>query len=640
MNLQAPPTELQAEWMRFGAWRAQRLTRLGALRDWLRQADLAPALWQDALARLEQRLQRDLVQLAFVAEFSRGKTELINAIFFSGEGRRILPAGAGRTTMCPMELGSDALQPWGLRLLPIATRLDPAPLADWKARPEAWESHPFDAGDGAVMSTALGQLADTLAVPLEEAQRLGFYLDEEARAGILRNDDGSVEIPRWRHALLNVDHPLLAQGLSVLDTPGLNALGAEPELTLSLIPSAHAVLFLLGADTGVTRSDLDLWTQHVASAGRQHCFVVLNKIDTLWDPLLDAAAVREQIERQRESVAAILHVPLERVFAISAHKALVARIRHDPELLQRSGIPALEAALAEVADRERRELIDSGWQATLLDTLKQLEHHFQQQVQQLDDQRLELAALEGKNRPVVRSLLARIGAERREFEAGMSKVQALHAVNARQMGGIAARLDPERVLAPLQALRERVRDALLKTGMRGAFEAVYDDLRQRLDAIERDLEENRAMLTGACEQINTEFAFAVPSPKRLRLEGLRLELDTTRQDYLRYLTPARWLQLQSSAHAERVVISAQARLRGLLERGIRDVQHWNRTALGPLDLQVRERKRSLARRVQNLEQIEQAEGELAQRIDQLTRQGIALRAQRDQARRAFEGAAR
>jgi hypothetical protein len=38
----------------------------------------------------------------------------------------------------------------------------------------------------------------------------------------------------------------------ILDTPGLNAIGTEPELTLNLIPNAHAVLFILAAETGVT----------------------------------------------------------------------------------------------------------------------------------------------------------------------------------------------------------------------------------------------------------------------------------------------------------------------------------------------------------------------------------------------------
>ena len=79
-----------------------------------------------------------------------------------------------------------------------------------------------------------------------------------------------VEVPRWRHAMINFPHPLLKQGLVILDTPGLNAIGTEPELTLSLLPSAHAVLFLLAADTGVTKSDIEIWRQYIATgAGRQ-----------------------------------------------------------------------------------------------------------------------------------------------------------------------------------------------------------------------------------------------------------------------------------------------------------------------------------------------------------------------------------
>jgi len=75
--------------------------------------------------------------------------------------------------------------------------------------------------------------------------------EEFADAIIKRDAQGRVEVPQWRHALINYPHPLLKQGLVVLDTPGLNAIGAEPELTLSLLPSAHATVFILGADTAV-----------------------------------------------------------------------------------------------------------------------------------------------------------------------------------------------------------------------------------------------------------------------------------------------------------------------------------------------------------------------------------------------------
>ena len=69
------------------------------------------------------RLADDKLSVAFVAEFSRGKSELINAIFFADTGRRVLPATPGRTTMCPVELRHEPDMAPRLALLPIETRL-------------------------------------------------------------------------------------------------------------------------------------------------------------------------------------------------------------------------------------------------------------------------------------------------------------------------------------------------------------------------------------------------------------------------------------------------------------------------------------------------------------------------------------
>ena len=80
-------------------------------------------------------------------------------------------------------------------------------------------------------------------------------------------------------AIINFPHPLLQQGLVVVDTPGLNAIGSEPELALRLIPEAHIVLFMLAADTGVTKTDLELWLTHVQPHQHSSALVILNKID-------------------------------------------------------------------------------------------------------------------------------------------------------------------------------------------------------------------------------------------------------------------------------------------------------------------------------------------------------------------------
>ena len=106
----------------------------------------------------------------------------------------------------------------------------------------------------------------------DEAKALGFWHDDAPEDNPMVDAEGKVEVPRWRHALINIAHPLLKQGLVILDTPGLNAIGAEPELTVNLIPQAHAVVFILAADTGVTKSDLSIWREHLITEARQHRF--------------------------------------------------------------------------------------------------------------------------------------------------------------------------------------------------------------------------------------------------------------------------------------------------------------------------------------------------------------------------------
>jgi len=66
--------------------------RVDDLSQFLADHELGDASVTLHLASLRERLGHDKLVVAFVAEFSRGKSELINAIFFADTGRRILPA--------------------------------------------------------------------------------------------------------------------------------------------------------------------------------------------------------------------------------------------------------------------------------------------------------------------------------------------------------------------------------------------------------------------------------------------------------------------------------------------------------------------------------------------------------------------
>ena len=218
--------------------------------------------------------------------------------------------------MCPTELLHDPSRPPSIRLLPIETRLKEATVAEYKNYPDEWVTLPLDLASPERMADALSRVSQVKRVPVALARRYGLTEDaNDIVKSITEGEDGAVDIPCWRHAVVNFPHPLLQQGLVILDTPGLNAIGTEPELTLSLLPQAHAVLFILAADAGVTRTDLDVWRRHLAGedqAAKDSRLVILNKIDGLWDGLKqrrgrrarDRAAVRPHRDDAQRAVGA------------------------------------------------------------------------------------------------------------------------------------------------------------------------------------------------------------------------------------------------------------------------------------------------------------------------------------------------
>jgi len=620
MNPQVETPILTTGLFDYAEWRAERVQRLKALLAWLDDSGLAPEPSRPLLLQQIARLDNDRMTLAFVAEFSRGKSELINAIFFSGHGQRILPAGAGRTTMCPMELFSDPAQPRGLRLLPIDTRLQSQTLAQWKASPQVWTQFDLPTQDAQGLAQALTHLSDTQRVPLERAQELGFFHDAEELAELGAQPQDLVDIPLWRHALVNFAHPLLDQGLTILDTPGLNAVGAEPELTLSLIPSANAVVFVLGADTGVTRSDLDIWKRHIAPTSGSQTLVALNKVDALWDPLLSAEQVAATIDRQVQATAQTLQLPAERVFAVSAHKALLARIRGDAALLARSGLGQLENALNRAANIDRRRILQHSLRETVEQVQADLSRQLRSRLADAQGQLDELLALRGKNAQMVVLMLQRLSAERSEFDAGMAQVLALRAVNNRMLETLRERFAATAVLHDLEQLQARMGRALLKVGVKGELARIAADLRARLVDAETQIEEIRQMLAAAFQRANSQFGFTVSAPRVLRLNALIQEFDRMAAAYTDHLSGVNWLKLQNNAYALRTLRAMTARVRDLFERALRDIENWDRSAIAQLDSQVRERKKQLNRRLSTLQRVEDTKDSLHDRIEDLRAQ--------------------
>src|SRR5438477_1199590 len=310
--------DLAARFEAYSDWRRRLSAGISGLHEWLSQQELADAQADLSIQHLLERLHQDQLVVAFVAEFSRGKSELINAIFFADFGQRLLPSAAGRTTMCPTELLYDSTRPPSIRLLPIETRARAGIVSEFKNYADEWVTLALDLSSADKMSEALSQVSHTKRIPLILARKYGLHEDAQVMTPV-PVEEARVDIPCWRHAVINFPHPLLQQGLVILDTPGLNAIGTEPELTLNLLPNAHAILFILAADAGVTKTDIEVWRNHLVGenpATREGRLVILNKIDSLWDDLRTSAQIESEISRQVRTSAQLLEIPPAQVFPV------------------------------------------------------------------------------------------------------------------------------------------------------------------------------------------------------------------------------------------------------------------------------------------------------------------------------------
>ena len=619
-------TSFNEQFDQHGAWRREFALRLKLLSEWLKDHDLLDSAVEERLRRLEGQMRSDKVMVAFVAEFSRGKSELINAIFFAGYKRRIMPASAGRTTMCPTELGYDAEVPPCLRLLPIETRLQPQPLMEWRNVPEKWHRVDLDVNDPAQLAQALEKVSEIRRVTMDDARALGFWHDDVPEDNPMIGSDGLVEVPRWRHALINIAHPLLKQGLVILDTPGLNAIGAEPELTVNLIPQAHAVVFILAADTGVTKSDLAIWREHLIAEEEDAAsrLVVLNKIDTMWDALSTPAQVQAQIDRQRATTAEILGLEQHQVIPVSGQKGLVAKVNNNAELLKASQLPVLEQALAHGVMGQRQKILRTAVSTNINELRAEATRALGIRRRDLSEQMMELKGLRGKNTSVIRHMRARIEQEQADFDASGAKIHAVRSVHLKLLRDVFTLLGTATLKTEMTELTDALRTPGLKLGVRKAYGKTFDRLREGLRKAEKVSGEIQTMLTGTFRQLNAEYGFSLQAPREPDLARYERDLDLVERSHNQYLGVSNALRLAQPEFADRLVRALATRLRVIYESALGEVELWNKSAAAQLDAQLRERRRNFGRRLEAIERIQQAATGLDDRIGEIESQEAAL----------------
>jgi hypothetical protein len=607
----------------YGAWKSDVLQTLEEFQQWLDKRELNESENDLRIYETLEALRKDRLTLAFVAEFSRGKTELINAIFFASYGQRLLPSEAGRTTMCPSELFFDRETKQSyLRLLPIETRREERSISDYKTDPLHWVSMQLDTDSPEQMAESLREVVKTKRVPLKIARALGLY-DESQDAQFKKTGElpEQVEIPMWRHALISFPHPLLQQGLVILDTPGLNALGNEPELTVNMLPAAQAVMFVLGADTGVTRSDLDMWEQHVhrnnSSTHNKNLVVALNKIDTLWDDLKDHTAINASIDTQRRKVAELLGVNGDQVFPVSAQKGLVGKIRNDNALLERSRLLALESFLADEVLPNKHDVLRDYIVKEVGGLLDDTHHTFDTRLQTTTKELENLRALRGKNADVIQHLMKKSREEQSTYLRNVEGFQSSRRVLQSAAKTMLDALSLDSFDKLINKTRKDMTGAWTTHGLKNSMQVFFDGARETMDQVSQQAEQTRTLIRATYRKFHEEHGLPAVTPKVFSVDPFNMELHRLLEEADAFRNSPVTAMTEQSYLIKKFFISLVSQARNVFFRANQDADNWLKEVMNPLVQQIKDHKRVMEKRLDTLRRISESRDTLEGKINEL-----------------------
>lgn len=624
--------EFKEQLHEYSQWRSQLIQAIEMYQEWRTRYGMSDVHSTETILNILNGLESDRVTLAFVAEFSRGKTELINALFFAETGVRLLPSSPGRTTMSPTELFFDEEGGSYIRLLNIESRLEDISLAEYKKNPARWTQIDLDFNSPTQMQDAFKELVATKTVPRDVADKLGLWNEREAAEQGVVNPE-TVEIPCWRHALISFPHPLLKEGLCILDTPGLNALGTEPELTLNMLPSAQGIIFVLAADTGVTKSDLEMWRNHVCGArgGRKHGLaVVMNKIDSMWDDLAGETGYEAAIESQISTSASILNLDAKSIFPVSAKQALLAKVKSDDALLEKSRLKLLENYLSDDVLKQRRQI--------LLGTIKKDIGFLVNESANLSDSKLANAAkqldefkkLDFENHEMTEKLMAETRDRQQHYMVNVENFQASRKVFSVQAKILIDSFAKEKIDEIIKQTREDMSKSLTTYGMKQQIRKLFDELRDLLQDAVDTTNETRRLVKAIHKKFQDEYGFKEIEPQLFSIKQYQFELEQIFEEGEAFRSSAKTTLTEQSVVINKLYSTLISKARNIMRQAQNDAVGWSNSVLTPLMHQIKDHKKQIEGRLQMLRKINESKGSVAENIALLEQELEPLKKQRNE----------
>jgi len=351
---------------------------------------------------------------------------------------------------------------------------------------------------------------------------------------------------------------------------------------------------------------------------------VLNKIDLMWDDLKSDEQIETAVERQLVETARILGLPRDHVIALSAQKALIARIRGDETLLAKSRIEALESLLAEQIIPSKQQILRA---AVTREIGNMLETSLQSTTAQLASTRGELqemSRLSGKNRELAKLLLARLELDKSNYARRMESFKRSYATVLKQGNVLIGTLADDRLDEMMSRSLASIEGSWTTAGLMRSMQALFDTFSRQAEKILVFAGETRNYVDSVYNEFHKSYGFPKMTPPALNLERHILRMHSLHQNTERFCKDPVNVMTEKHFLVRRFHNGLVSRARELFSQLRLELDAWVNSALMPLSLQLKEHQKLLERKVDNLRKVAGDINTLQERVRQLEQQHLQL----------------
>ncbi len=622
------------------SWRIGLATQIERVTDFLRTHHFLTPNLEAALEDSREQAASQRVTVAFIAEVSRGKSELINALFFSDLGRRLLPSGPGKGTRCVTELRFDRNVQTSVRLLPVETRESPKRFDELMKDESVWRTTLFDADNPDSTARALAALSETKRITLSDAVAWGLH-GEGVAVPAGESNYILVDVPRWRHAIVNFPHPLLDAGLVIIDTPGLAAFVSEPEFARQRVPNADAIVLVLDAIEGVTKADLAIWRDHLGGGrhfrdranekSNQSRLVVLNKIDAIKiDENLDAAEANQQLLRELDKgvqqAADMLRIEPIRVIPVSARLGLAGKLNGDTDKALRGRLYQLERGLAAALPTNRQDALHADIVATLSNALETAQASLDgDRFDTLDGLR-NLTLLREKNEKLTASIISQASVRHDRLDAAMREFKSIKNVHTTLAADLATIVDVTSAKQDAVRAKRAISSSLLPGKTFDTVKYYFAETREKLHALESKIDEIRNLYHSITERLRRDFDLDIFDAHPFATQRFHTELEKAREKAeAEFTKTSNLLVRRGGALAEQFDEIIASRVLHIFEIASRESTTWMRGLYSSVEGPLEALKKGTFEHSANVEKFKSAELDLAERIAEMQARLDALK---------------